>query len=163
MPYTDHDPTLWRPAHALDLRRAAHRATRRAATHEGAAGAAAAEPPYRRIPCPSCGHVTDDESLLDVRALTPTQREAFGFHPDAEWACAPVCLNDALNAGVSLVAVLRALGAPAEALHRAKAHDDTHPVRMALARRGEAARPAVRRRGLPPIPFQVDASEGSDA
>lgn len=157
MPFTDHDPTVWRPAHALDARRA----TQLPAPAGLASAAAAAEVPYRRVACPSCGFVTDDESLLDVRELTPAQREAFGFHGTAPFACTHVCLNDALNAGASLVALLEALGAPPAAIALAQVHDDTHPVRLALVARGEAPRPRARRHRMPSVPFTLHNERGA--
>lgn len=153
MPWAEHDPTVWRPAHALDARRAAQHGAGRTATD--IAAQASDEPPYRRIACPSCGHVTDDESLLDVRTLTPAQREAFGIHPGADFACTSVCLNDARNAGASLEALYRALGAPAAACAVAREVDAAHPARHAL-RPGQQPRIPVRRPTHRPGPLPLD-------
>lgn len=159
MPQAEHDPSLWRPAHALDARRALRRAQLQpAATAPGSgalAPAASEDPPYRRIPCPACGHVTDDESLVDVRSLSAADRVRFGFHPTADFICTAVCLNDAWNAGVSREAFYRSLGAPAEALRRARAVDAANPVRLGLPA-GVEGRSTVRRPAHRPGPLPLE-------
>lgn len=161
MPQAEHDPSLWRPGHALDARRA-HRhaffqARLVAATTSAVAPPVAGSlaPDYRRVACPTCGHITDDESLVDVRGLSPDDRTRFGFHPVADFLCTSVCLNDAFNAGVSREAFYRALGAPAEGLARARIVDAGNPMRQGLPD-GVEPRATVRRPAHRPGPLPLD-------
>lgn len=117
---------LWRPSNGLDARAAAVQA--RLPTGDPTV-VEPADLPYRRVPCPACGHVTDDEGLVDVGAVDAATRARMGMHPTATHICASVCLDDLWRAGQSKAELWTLLGAPAEAIQRATRYDAGSPLR----------------------------------